>query len=226
MSTPPNLLDDDGNASMATAIMSSHHGFRRDLAQFATALRRLAAGDRQRVAALREEWTHFRGKLHAHHQAEDTGLFPSLRAQQPALAAVIAGLDADHRRIDPLLEQGDRAFAALPVTTEAAAEIVALLRALLAPHLATEEAQLFPFLRGAKEFPSCSDDELAMFADGFAWCSHGIAPDIIARLDAILPPALVARLPAARAAFTERCARVWGSAQPGASRTAVPDWIE
>jgi len=227
MSPIPNLLNDDGSASIATALMTSHHGFRRDLAQFAAALRRLAAGDTARLQPLREEWTHFRGKLHGHHQAEDAGLFPSLRAQQPRLAAVIDGLGADHRRIDPLLEQGDHAFAELPATTAAAAELIGRLQTLLAPHLATEETQLFPLLRDARQFPPfATDDELAMFADGFAWSSHGIAPDIIERLYAILPAALVSRLPAACAAFAARCERVWGSAQAGASRTPVPDWIE
>jgi len=226
VSTVPNLLNDDGSASVATALMTSHHAFRRDLAQFAAALRRLAAGQTEWLQAVRDEWTHFRGKLHAHHEAEDTGLFPSLRAQQPTLVAVIDGLGADHRCIEPLLEQSDRAFAALPATTETAAELISRLRALLAPHLASEETHLIPLLRAAQQFPPFADDELATFAHGFAWSTHGIAPDVIARLDAILPPALVARLPAARAAFAERSERVWGSAQAGASRTPVPDWIE
>ena len=225
--TIPTLLNDDGSASIATALMTSHHGFRRDLAQFATALRHLSPGDGSRVEALREEWTQFRGKLHGHHEAEDSNLFPHLRAQQPSLAAIIADLDADHRRVDPLLEQGDRAFANLPATLSAAAEIVSSLQTLLAPHLASEETQLFPHLRDHKQFPpSESQEELAMFAAGFAWSTHGIAPDIIERLNEILPPALVELLPAARAEFRARCERVWGTAAAGASRTPVPDWLE
>jgi hypothetical protein len=85
---------------------------------------------------------------------------------------------------------------------------------------------LFPRLRSAKQFPPAeSEAELEMFAEGFAWSSHGIAPDIVERLNEILPPALVERLPAARTAFRARCERVWGSAKAGASRTPVPDWI-
>jgi iron-sulfur cluster repair protein YtfE (RIC family) len=227
MTTPPHLLNDDGSASIATALMTSHHGFRRDLAQFAAALRRVGAGDGSRVQALREEWTHFRHKLHGHHEAEDANLFPHLRSQQPALGPIIDGLGADHRQVDPLLGQGDQAFANLPAALAAATEVVTSLRALLAPHLASEEAHLFPCLREAKQFPpSASEEELVMFAEGFAWSSHGIAPDIIARLNEILPPALVERLPAACAAYRARCERVWGSAEAGASRTPVPDWIE
>jgi len=33
MTSAPALLDDDGEASVATAIMMSHHGLRRDLAR-------------------------------------------------------------------------------------------------------------------------------------------------------------------------------------------------
>jgi hypothetical protein len=38
---PPRLLNDDGTASVATALLMSHHAFRRDTAQLAAALRRL-----------------------------------------------------------------------------------------------------------------------------------------------------------------------------------------
>ena len=49
MSHVPQLLNDDGTASIATAIMMSHHGFRRDLARFARALAQIAAGDTARA---------------------------------------------------------------------------------------------------------------------------------------------------------------------------------
>jgi len=225
-SNAPQLLNEDGTASLATALMTSHHGFRRDVAHFGRALRRIVAGDVSRAAAVREEWTRFRETLHGHHRAEDQGLFPSVRAQHPELEPVIDGLDADHRRIDPLLEAGDESFAALPESAGAALALIDELRALLDAHLAVEEARVVPFLRDAKTFPPpATDAELAMYADGFAWSTHGIAPQVLAEIDRIIPAALVARLPAARAAFAERCVRVWGSAQAGASLTPVPDWI-
>jgi iron-sulfur cluster repair protein YtfE (RIC family) len=220
------LLNDDGTASMATAFMSSHHGFRRDLARFATAVRKVAGGDAARAAALGEEWKRFRGTLHGHHTVEDTGIFPGTKQQHPELAAVIDGLAADHRKIDPMLEDGDRAFAGLPATAAAAAEVVAALSKLLDTHLATEETHIVPLIREAKAFPPpASDAELEMYAQGFAWSSHGIAPDVLDQLYAILPPAVVAKLPAARDAFAKRCEEVWGTSAAGASRTPVPDWI-
>ena len=172
----PNLLNDDGSASMATTLMMSHHGLRRDLALFARALAQAASWQAGTAEHLKQEWTSYRNVLHGHHEAEDTQLFPNLRGQHPELVAVIDQLTADHRHIDPLMEQGDRAFAQLPDTKPAAA-LVSQLWHLLGPHLRTEEERIVPQLRGAREFPPpASPDELELFAQGFAWSSHGVAP--------------------------------------------------
>lgn len=222
----PDFLDRDGSASVATALMMSHHAFRRDIAQFDIALGRLAGGDHARIGALREEWRRYHMALHGHHEMEDKGIFPNVRSQNAALATVLDGLGADHRKIDPLLEEGDRAFADLPASITAARGVVSRLMALLGPHLATEEEHLVPALRAVKQFPPpASEAELAMYADGFAWSSHGVADDVLQQVYAMLPEALVTRLPAARAAFARRCEEVWGTAQAGASRTPIPDWL-
>jgi hypothetical protein len=223
MPSAPDLLNDDGTASIATALMMSHHGFRRDLARFAHALTRIAAGDTTRATAVGEEWQRFRATLHGHHESEDHGVFPGLASAHSSVRATIEKLGADHRRIDPLLERGDRAFAELPRTDDAAA-VVSELEELLHPHLAIEEAELVPFLRGAKEFPPPPSDEAAeIYAQGFSWAMNGIAPDVLARVYEMLPEVLRVKLPAARAAFDARCERVWGSAKAGASRTPIPD---
>ena len=120
------------------------------------------------------------------------------------------------------LERGDQAFTDLP-KTDAALAVVSELSALLDAHLATEEANVIRFLRDAKAFPPMPSDEmLEMYAQGFAWASHGVAPEVLSQLDVMLPAGLVARLPAARAAFQARCDEVWGRLPPLASRTSVP----
>src|SRR5205814_9270356 len=117
----PCSLSDAGPGSMPPGLLMSRHAIRRDVARFAIALRRLSEGDQSRVPALQQEWQSYCGALHGHHQAEDTGLFPGIREQHPELASVIDQLTADHRRIDPLLESGARAFAELaPASAEAA----------------------------------------------------------------------------------------------------------
>ena len=97
-------------------------------------------------------------------------------------------------------------------------------QALLGPHLALEEAELIPLIRGAKEFPPPPDEAAAdMYAKGFAWAMHGIAPGVLEQVYTMLPPALKERLPAARAEFDARCQRVWGPLPPLASRTPIPE---
>lgn len=222
MASPPSLLDDDGTASLATPLMMSHHGFRRDLARFEAALEDVARGVVTRVDTLREEWGRFGATLHGHHHSEDTGVFPSILQQRPALSWVVAHLQADHRLIDPLVERGTAAFAQLP-DVAAALALVRELRALLGPHLEVEERELIPHLRAHKTFPPLPDEALALYAEGFAWAMHGIAPDVVAQVEAMLPASLRALLPVARAAFAERCVQVWGTAAAGAARTPVPD---
>jgi hemerythrin-like domain-containing protein len=220
------LLGEDGRASVATAVMMSHHAFRRDLANFARVLTALREDDVATADALREEWSFFRGALHGHHDAEDSRMFPEFAKQGAELAAIIEQLSNDHRKIDPLLEAGDRAFAELPRGGEAAV-VVAQLAELLDAHLTLEETKVIvPLLRGVYEFggPS-SDEEADMYAQGFAWSSHGIAPDVLDVVYAFLPENLTSRLPAARAAFEARCERVWGTARTGSSRTSVPELV-
>jgi len=219
----PNLLNEDGSASMATMLMMSHHAFRRDIARFGVALDKVAAGDTSAVEALRREWLNYRGALHGHHMMEDSRVFPHLAGAHASLAPTIARLTEEHHRIDPLLERGDRAFEALP-DTHAAQGLVAELKALLDPHLATEEAELVPFLRPAKEFPAPANDaEAELYAQGFAWSTHGIAAEVLDRVFALLPESLTSRLPAARAEFERRCERVWGSARAGSATTPIPN---
>ena len=134
-------------------------------------------------------------------------------------------LEADHRRIDPLLERGDAAFGELP-KTDAASAVIGELTELLRPHLATEESEIIPFLRGMKAFPPPPNDEAAaMYAQGFSWAMQGIAPDVLEKVYAMLPETLIERLPAARKAFDDRCDRVWGPTPPAAAHTPIPDPI-
>jgi hemerythrin-like domain-containing protein len=223
MSTAPTLLNDDGTASMATALMSSHHGFRRDLGRFTRALERLARGDLSRADAVAEEWRHLYAALHGHHRAEDTGVFPNLAKEHASVRATIRRLEADHRRIDPLLERGNAAFADLSNVANARA-VIGELSELLAPHLALEEAELIPFLRRATSFPApATEADAELYAHGFAWGMHGLAPSVLAALERMVPETLRAKLPAARAAFSAHSERVWGSALAGAALTPIPE---
>jgi hypothetical protein len=219
---PPDLLNEDGSASMATAFLMSHHAFRRDIGCFARALAKLGPQDSAKVEALRQEWKWFRGALHGHHEMEDTRVFPHLRGARPELAEVIDRLSSEHHLIDPLLVRGDRAFTD-DLDLAEARRVISELQVLLDRHLAFEEAQVVPHLRAAKEFPApASDEEVAQYAQGFAWSSHGVAPRVLERLGEMLSPPLAQRLPAARAEFAQRWTRTWGEEPTTASTTSVP----
>lgn len=224
MTKPQNLLNEDGSASMATMLLLSHHAFRRDIARFITAVEHMTAGDHSRDAAVQAEWhDSYRTALHGHHTAEDTHIFPDLRKNHPDLAAALDTLTEQHHRIDPVLERGDVAFANLAHPEEARA-VLAELKQLLDEHLAFEEANITPALRDGKELPKPADEAAAaMYAQGFAWSMHGIAPHVVAAVTQLLPDLLTSKLPTAQQAFAEKCARVWSSYTPTESTTSVPD---
>lgn len=218
MATP--LLNDDGTASMATLMMSSHHAFLRDIRCFERALARFVPAQ---ADALRGEWTYFRNSLHGHHTMEDTAIFPDLRTRHPELASDLATLDTHHRAIDPLLERGDELFGDLGANASEAHSVVRNIARLLDEHLAHEERVVIPHLRSAHDFPAPPNEEaLAMYADGFAWSCAGIAPQVVTQIHALLPEALRERLPAARARFDARCTSVWGHTHTTASVTSSP----
>lgn len=223
MSQPPNLLNEDGTASMATMLMLSHHAFRRDMGRFLRAVEQIKAGDASRVSAIREEWEKsYRQALHGHHMFEDAHIFPDIRSKHPDLAAAIDKLTEQHHKIDPVLEKGDAAFADLAHPQHAEA-VLNELKTLLDEHLAFEEAQVTPSLRDAKQFPTPPDDNTAaMYAQGFSWSMQGIAPEVLDQVKKMLPEILIAKLPPALAEFDARSQRVWGTYKVGAATTPVP----
>lgn len=224
MSQVPNLLNDDGTASMATMLLMSHHAFRRDIARLIRAVAEIKAGDTARVDAVREEWEKsYRQAIHGHHMMEDSNIFPDIKRQHPDLAPALDTLTAQHHQIDPLLEKGDAAFVDLSHPENALAVLYEL-KKLLDEHLAFEETEITPSLRDAKEFPMPTDDNMVqMYADGFSWSMQGIAPEVLGEVKKLLPEMLLAKLPDAEKAFEERSKRVWGTYTVGAATTSVPE---
>lgn len=223
MPQPPNLLNDDGTASMATMLLLSHHAFRRDMARLFRAVDQIKSGDTLRSDAVRDEWEKsYRQALHGHHTMEDARVFPDIRNKHPNLASALDTLTEQHHLIDPVLEKGDTAFADL-AHPENAEAVLNELKTLLDQHLAFEEAEITPSLRDGKEFPPPADDTMAtMYAQGFAWSMQGIAPEVLDQVQKMLPGMVLAKLAAARAEFEARSKRVWGTYTVGEATTSVP----
>lgn len=221
--TPPNLLNDDSTASMATLLLMSHHAFRRDIARLTRAVAQIKAGDTARIDAVQNEWKEsYRQALHGHHTMEDSNIFPDIKSKHPELAVALDTLTEQHHQIDPLLEKGDTAFADL-AHPENAETVLNELKTLLDQHLTFEEAQITPSLRDSKGFPTPADDDMAaMYAQGFAWSMQGIAPEVLGQVRKLLPDILLEKLPAAQAEFETRSERTWGTYKVGSATTAAP----
>jgi hemerythrin-like domain-containing protein len=148
MTTVPTapLTDDD-----MEVMRILHDAFRRDGARLADAADRYGTGDAETHDALLLGWHGFSSGLHHHHTIEDTHIWPLLRdklADRPDDLAVLDDMEAEHARIDPTLAALEEAFddpAAGPdVVTERITDVVELLRS----HLAHEERDAFPLIRG------------------------------------------------------------------------------
>src|ERR1700761_171070 len=102
---------------------AAHDAFTRDLARLADA----AAAGRAGQPSVRAGWATFSRQLSVHHTAEDTALWPALRAKatRPTDIAVLDDMVAEHAQIDPLLVQIDRALADAAAGTTGAGDAAA-----------------------------------------------------------------------------------------------------
>jgi hemerythrin-like domain-containing protein len=125
-----------------------HTALRRDLARTQVALAELAADpddDRREAVAAHVLW--MMTWLHHHHEGEDEGLYPYVRARNPKAAALLDEMDADHQRIVPAMAAVERAAASYATSPDSRADVAAALDALLdglLPHLQREEEEMMP----------------------------------------------------------------------------------
>jgi uncharacterized protein YndB with AHSA1/START domain len=144
---PGRQKDMDGPAD--TRMMRIvHTALRRDLARTQVALTELAMepdDDRREAVAAHLLW--MMAWLHHHHEGEDVGLYPLVRARNPAADALLDVMDADHQRIVPAMVEVERAAAMWATATGARDEVAravdVLLEGLL-PHLQREEEEMMP----------------------------------------------------------------------------------
>ena len=86
-----------------------HDALRRDLARTRAALDGPVPESQRRALAAHVLW--MMDFLHAHHEGEDAGLYPMVRAADPTAAALLDAMAADHAAVDPAVA-GLRAAAA------------------------------------------------------------------------------------------------------------------
>jgi Hemerythrin HHE cation binding domain len=192
-----------------------HHGFRRDLARFADAVRRTPVGDRATWQALLERWDLFALLLHDHHHKEDEHVWPLLRAQvvaagDTAAADVLDEMEAEHASIDPLLEAVRIGFATL-AAREAETVLGGLVADLgraqreLGAHLGHEERDAIEILQRYVPGEEWARVERTKLRGGLApgvllrllpWCVQGLPDRVVQPLlaEAGLPFRVLLRL--------------------------------
>jgi pimeloyl-ACP methyl ester carboxylesterase len=123
-----------------TMMYIAHDAFARDLHGMTTASEHGQAFTPETLAG----WAIFTHQLHVHHTAEDTSLWPRLRAKavQPDEVAVLDAMEMEHAQIDPRLEYVEDALAA----NDAAwlADEVNALTTVLITHMRHEEDAALP----------------------------------------------------------------------------------
>ncbi len=178
-----------GDADL-TIMIAAHDAFRRDLTRLARTAG--AAHDPARRQPVQAGWELFKRELHLHHTTEDELIWPALRprlAHSEAALSVLAAMEAEHERIDPLLAAVDEAFA----RQEPAADVIDALTSALTGHLAHEERDGLPLIGVALTAAGrkmASKNGLSAGAEMFAWILDGADRDHSKATLAQLPPPL------------------------------------
>lgn len=166
-----------------TAMEIFHHALRRDLAALN------ADFDAGR-------WHHFAYQLHFHHSSEDRLLWPVVREKitDPDDEKLLDVMEAEHSRIDPLVEEVKSAVAA----GESAAAPLAELTLAVLDHLEHEEREGLPLVDSL-----LTPEEWAAYVDRvreqdgdmkqnprtfLPWLIEGAPDELRARVVAAIPP--------------------------------------
>ncbi|MGW4502641.1 nitroreductase/quinone reductase family protein [Micromonospora sp. NPDC004336] len=134
---PPNA------ASWGAALKLVHDAFRRELALIRDEVARSGPG---LGAQLRANCLTVCQGLHHHHRNEDAGMFAGLEQRRPDLAATLARLREEHRRVAALVDRLQRVIGEPDADPAEVRREVERLTTELEAHLAYEEEQLIPVL--------------------------------------------------------------------------------
>ena len=194
-SAPPGPVDLAGMFVM-------HHAFRRDLARFEAAVRRITAADRTGYASLASRWRLFSTALHHHHAGEDAGLWPLLRRRvHPVELRTLDAMAVEHETLESLLQACsgllDRLAADGPERDRQSLRArLTSLRILLAHHLDHEESESLVLVQRYVTQAEWDLVEKRYFqrtltpADVLAlvpWAMHGLPDDLRDRVLASAP---------------------------------------
>ena len=217
-------MADPASLPADTTIMGVvHDALRRDLVRTRAAV---AAGpDDARRAAIVDHLVWMLEFLHHHHESEDAGLWPLVRARNPDAAPVLDRMTADHAEVDPLLaralDTAHRYRASAALRDELLTALDELSGPLLA-HLAREEDEAMPVVaasisqaewrRWDREFNPTKGRPIRSIAMEGHWLMDSLDPARYAMLVGLVPaPARVVLVRGFARAYRTACARRWGT---------------
>ena len=186
----------DGPLDM-TAMHVMHHGFRRDLRDFAQATQVTPVGDRVAWRALHDRWDLFAEVLHHHHTGEDAGLWPVLRERAAgAEVETLHAMETEHGEIDPLLASCAAGFMRLAEyadddTRAALAVRVTAARERMGHHLRHEETEAIVLAQTYLTGDEWTAIEVEHFRSGVSvrmaarlvpWAAYELPSDVLRRV--------------------------------------------
>ncbi|MFD3308335.1 hemerythrin domain-containing protein [Streptomyces sp. NPDC058694] len=115
-----------------------HRGLREELGRLAD-----AAESGWRAERVQEQIELVIAVLHQHHHGEDEKLHPLVRGREPGIGTVLDELEKEHTLIQKLADDAADRTRPLPERAPVIRELLDVLR----PHLALEEAEVFPAIK-------------------------------------------------------------------------------
>lgn len=220
----------DPNGPADTRLMGIiHEALRRDLCRTRTVLISTPppGGDQREAIAEHLGW--MMRFLHAHHTTEDQGLYPMVRARNPAAAALLDQMHSDHEVIAPAIGRFEAAAASYGRSNtggEGERLLVALddLEEHLLPHLRREEDEMMPVvsstitdgeLRRWDEEQNIKPKSLGELGREGHWMLDGLGPEERDLLVHLVPP--VPRFVLVHGfarAYRRHLAACWGDQSP------------
>lgn len=218
-----------------TRMMGIVHGaLRRDLLRARDVAASAPYPQGRQRRALGEHVVWLMDFLHAHHTGEDAGLWPAVRAKNPAAGPLLDSLEADHRRIEPAAEALRAAGQRYAASTDDAARaaLVAAIDGLgpvLFPHLDREVAEAMPVVsqtltagewRAIEQEHNIKPKRLSQLGFEGHWLLDGIDAegyDVVTRTVPPVPRFVL--LHGFARAYRRRTAAVW---QPDQSAVGAP----
>lgn len=192
-----------------TGMYVMHFGFRRDLANLASAVANTPLGDSVTWQALPTRWATFAEILHHHHAAEDDHYWPALSAAVALRGTtddqrLVDSMEDEHAAIDPALaacEAGFNDLVAHPCEAHRAAlEVrIATFREALDEHLAHEEGETLPLIQRVMTSEEFAAAEQAIERNSYPprmiptvvpWAWHRLPAEAVERIGAQAGPVI------------------------------------